>query len=179
MNASQTTPRPREGADDEPEQPPSPSERAHIDVADDTGDLSDDDIARLRSLVGAAVAAAVPSQDGDDVRVRVVTDARMSELHERHSGVEGTTDVLTFDLRDDPSGALDVDLVVCVDEARRAAGERGHDVVEELTLYALHGVLHCAGYDDHSDDGFRAMHELEDEILRGLGLRARFFGADQ
>ncbi len=178
MNASQTTPRLRDEAGDDPDQPPSPCPGLTLDLDDETGELSTDETARLRDAVRAVGAIAVGGSGAHEVRVSVVGDARMSELHERHSGIAGPTDVLTFDLREDPSADLDVDIAVCLDEARRASAGRPHDECDELTLYALHGVLHCLGFDDHDDDAFRAMHEREDEILRAAGLSARFFGDD-
>jgi len=175
MNASQTTPRLLEDADDEPEQPPSPTGGLTLAVEDETGELTGDELVRLRRAIRSVATIAVGAEGGHDVRVRVVGDALMSELHERHSGIVGTTDVLTFDLRESADGALDVDIAVCLDEARRASADRVHDAVDELTLYALHGVLHCAGHDDHDDVSYRAMHEREDAILREAGLGARFF----
>lgn len=101
----------------------------------------------------------------------------MAALHERHSGVTGTTDVLTFDLRDDPSNAaspLDVDVIVCVDEASRQAVSRAIPLEHELTLYVIHGILHVLGHDDHDDDAYQAMHAREDRILSAAGLGAIF-----
>lgn len=116
-----------------------------------------------------------------EVRVRVVTDTEMAAAHERYSGVAGTTDVLTFDLGDPPAqGAagglrvLDTDLLVCVDEARRQAAAHGHAVERELLLYILHGVLHCLGYDDHTEEGSAEMHRKEDEVLTAIGVGATY-----
>ncbi|TVQ32088.1 MAG: rRNA maturation RNase YbeY [Phycisphaeraceae bacterium] len=106
------------------------------------------------------------------VRIAVVDDERMAEMHERHSGVPGTTDVLTFDMRDDREGPLDVDIVVCIDEARRQAAERGHGIERELLLYMLHGVLHCLGHDDRDEHVSAVMHQREDEILAAIGVGA-------
>ncbi|MCW5766074.1 MAG: rRNA maturation RNase YbeY [Phycisphaeraceae bacterium] len=144
-----------------------------VDVIDATGRMDREDAAWLGQWAGRAVLAA--GGEGE-VRARVVGDPEMAEAHRRYSGVEGTTDVLTFDLRPDPSagGALDTDVLICLDEAVRQAATRGHPVRRELLLYILHGVLHCLGHDDHSDEGYRAMHAREDEILRTLGVGETF-----
>ena len=107
------------------------------------------------------------------VRVRLVRDEEMAALHERTTGISGTTDVLTFDLREDADPRdrrMDVDVVLCTDEARRQGEARGHDPASELTLYLVHALLHCLGHDDHDDDAFERMHRAEDEILRAIGL---------
>jgi probable rRNA maturation factor len=102
------------------------------------------------------------------VSIRVVDDVEMDEAHRRFSGVEGTTDVLTF-VSDETSG-LGVDVVVCLDEADRRAAEFGHAVDRELLLYAVHGVLHALGHDDHEPEAHARMHAEEDRLLRAIGV---------
>jgi probable rRNA maturation factor len=111
------------------------------------------------------------------LNLAVVDDARMSELHSRYLRIDGTTDVLTFDLRDEPDGPVEGDIVICMDEARRQAKERGHDTRLELLLYAVHGLLHLMGEDDHAPADYEKMHRREDELLMRAGLGA-VFGVD-
>jgi rRNA maturation RNase YbeY len=65
---------------------------------------------------------------------------------------------------------VELDTVICMDEARRRARELGHPVFHEVLLYAVHSVLHVTGYDDRAPATFRAMHRREDEILAALGI---------
>lgn len=167
-------------AADQDEDPPStgPGDAARLEVSGDLSLLAP----RLRKWLKdnglRAVRAAAPQ--GGEVRLRLIGDAEMAALHERYSGIPGTTDVLTFDLRADEPGScalpLDVDIVACVDEAARQAGARGIPVERELLLYLLHGALHCLGYDDHDEAGHAAMHAREDEILEAIGVGATFGG---
>ena len=144
----------------------------------DAGPLDPAASARLRSdlsKLADALSARFPN-DGE-VRARIVDDDHMAAIHLRHSKIESTTDVLTFDLRDDPTdpaAPLDTDLFACLDEARRQAAPRGHAPERELLLYILHGALHCLGFDDHTDDGFDAMHRAEDELLAAAGIGPLF-----
>lgn len=167
-------------AADEPPSPPSgadaslPEGDVHIDVCFETADVDpparDWLAAQLRRavlLAGLAPAA---------LALRVVDDAEMDRLHRLHSGVEGTTDVLTFDNRDRADQAIDGDLVLCLDEAVRRAGDLGHDTRLELLLYALHGALHLDGEDDHDPEAHRRMHEREDRVLGQLGFGPVFYG---
>lgn len=126
--------------------------------------------------IGSRLRAAVVhvGRPVDRVTVRLVDDDRMARLHRDHSGIDGTTDVLTFDAAPEADGSIDVDIAVCVDEARRNAASRQRPIEQELLLYALHGVLHCAGFDDHTDDGFGAMHAEEDRILELIGVGRLF-----
>jgi probable rRNA maturation factor len=112
-----------------------------------------------------------------EVRVRLVDDRRMTEAHKRHMGMDSTTDVLTFDMAEGGAArgeALDVDILVCVDEAQRQSAARGFAVERELLLYIVHGVLHCVGEDDHDEASYARMHAREDEVLRAIGVGATF-----
>jgi probable rRNA maturation factor len=103
-----------------------------------------------------------------ELSVALVGDAVMSALHERHMGISGPTDVLTFELDRDGRGRVTSgEVVVCVAQARRQA--RGA-VKDEVLLCALHGMLHLNGMDDRTPRQFRAMHRKEDSILTRLGI---------
>lgn len=116
--------------------------------------------------------------------VTLIDDATMQRLHAEHCDDPTTTDVLTFDLRDEAAIAtpgesishIDGDLVICRDEARRQAAARGHDTREELLLYAVHGLMHLLGEDDHDEADYQKMHEREDDLLTRLGLGPLFHG---
>ncbi len=120
--------------------------------------------AHLRMPEGAPVALARAS-------FRIVGDEEMAALHVRHSGVEGTTDVLTFVDAAAPS-PVETDIAICRDVAARESTARGTSVESELLLYAVHGLLHAAGFDDATDDDARRMHEEEDRILGAIGVGA-------
>ncbi len=100
--------------------------------------------------------------------LRLVDDAEMARLHARHMNDPTTTDVLTFVDGDE------VDVAVCVDEARRRSEEMGHELRRELLLYALHGMLHAAGMDDRTPEDFTRMHAEEDRLLAAAGLPPTF-----
>lgn len=108
------------------------------------------------------------------VNLVIVGDAEMTGLHQTYRNEPGTTDVLTFDLRDDTTEpattSVEADLVLCFDEASRQAMRRGHDTRLELLLYAVHGLLHLLGEDDHSPQAYQRMHEREDKLLTEAGL---------
>jgi probable rRNA maturation factor len=109
--------------------------------------------------------------------VAVVDAAEMARLHQRYLGLRSATDVLTFDLRgnpgespgDVPGAELDGDLVICLPVAVKQSALRGHAARLEVLLYALHGLLHLLGYDDHRPAAAARMHAREDQLLRRAG----------
>jgi probable rRNA maturation factor len=148
-----------------------------IHIADPGHQLPAPDADRLRTETLAAITElAHPGE----VRVRLVDDETMAAAHLKYSNIPGTTDVLTFDLAegDSASGApLDVDILVCVDEAKRQAALRGHTPEREILLYILHGILHCLSYNDHDDAQYERMHAEEDRILTAIGVGPLFLDA--
>jgi probable rRNA maturation factor len=113
----------------------------------------------------------------EQVTVCMVDDDQMRTLHHRHCGIDETTDVLTFPMSD-AGKPIEVEIVVCVDEAFRRADELGHCAEQELLLYALHGVLHAAGFNDLDEEGHAAMHAEEDRILELIGVGRTFDRAE-
>lgn len=126
-----------------------------------------------------------------------MSDVEMANAHLEYMGVEGTTDVLTFDLndpeehpapdridaemicayKDRATFGLDTDIMICIDEAARQAAGRGYAVEKELLLYVVHGLLHCLGWDDHDEAEAARMHRLEDAVLGAIGVGV-VFGTD-
>jgi rRNA maturation RNase YbeY len=112
-----------------------------------------------------------------ELSLALVGDRRMAQLHEQFLHIAAPTDVLTFPLETDRRGRVTAgEVVVCVPEARRRARVEGTPVERELLLYALHGLLHLAGFDDRTDPDFAAMHRTEDDILTRLGVGPVFSG---
>ncbi|MFG0260076.1 MAG: rRNA maturation RNase YbeY [Phycisphaerales bacterium JB041] len=161
-------------------EPPSPGERRailHIEIADDDRLLGE---AGREWLVSTAAAALAPVAElGGEVRGRIVGDAEMAEAHEKWLDIPGTTDVLTFDMREHESEPLDVDLLLCFDEASRQAAERGLRPEHELLLYTVHGVLHCLGHDDHTEADAARMHAEEDRLLAAAGVGPVYAAAER
>lgn len=121
------------------------------------------DAAALLGLLGV---------DGE-LSVALVGDEEMRQLNRRHRGVDRSTDVLAFAMREGDGGALHQDLlgdvVVSLDTAARQAERRGVRVAEEVRVLLVHGVLHLVGYDhERSPAEARRMFRRQRELLRKL-----------
>jgi probable rRNA maturation factor len=151
-----------------------------VDILDDEHALDPSARAWIASAV-RRVCAQLPNSG--EIRVSIINDQRMRQQHNKYSGLDTTTDVLTFDLASDQapnsSKVLDADLFVCADEAQRQAQSRKHDTKHELLLYIVHGVLHCIGYDDHDEENYQRMHAREDELLSAAGFGALFHSSTE
>lgn len=103
------------------------------------------------------------------VNVALVGDRAMTDLHVRYLADPRTTDVLTFDLRDDADQPeIEGEIAVCVDVARRQARRWRTSVTAELLRYVVHGVLHLLGYDDDVPARQRRMRRAENRVLADM-----------
>lgn len=105
-----------------------------------------------------------------NVSIAIVNDEVIQKVNKEFLNETHKTDVISFDLSDDPDEDVHFDLVVNADEAVRQAKVRNHSKEAEIALYITHGLLHNLGFDDGQDDQSRRMHQMEDEILHQAGF---------
>jgi len=80
----------------------------------------------------------------------------MGRVHGDFLGDPTETDVITF-----PYG----EILVCPAVARDRAAQFGLEVEQEVLLYALHGLLHLAGYDDTTPKLAKEMAAAQERLL--------------
>ncbi len=109
--------------------------------------------------------------------IHLVNDKRMIHYHQQTMNLATVTDVLTFNYTDThiPDAPLDIETIICVDEAQRQATLQNHRPELEMLLYAIHSLLHCVGYDDLTNAKARRMHRKEDSLLRQMALPAVYY----
>lgn len=101
----------------------------------------------------------------------------MVRLNAQFLGHRGRTDVLAFGLGGEACGAGPAvvgEIYVCPAVASAAAVRYGTSLSHECVLYAVHGMLHLAGFDDAEPAARRAMRRAERRVLRALGEIAEF-----
>jgi probable rRNA maturation factor len=104
------------------------------------------------------------------VTLAFVDNPTIHRLNKQFLQHDEPTDVLSFPMSDPKAKLLEGDIVIGVQVAQAQAAERGHDVAAELALYAIHGLLHLCGHDDHDDADRQKMRERERLYLKQLGL---------
>ena len=91
-----------------------------------------------------------------EITVSIVSDRRMAALHKEFCGLAAPTDVLTFQHGE---------IVISAETAVRQARMFHSNLVCEIQLYLLHGLLHLAGFDDLATKQRRQMHRLQKKLL--------------
>jgi rRNA maturation RNase YbeY len=109
---------------------------------------------------------------GAELSIRLVDDAEMAQLNERHRGRRGPTDVLSFSLLEGPHaarrGALLGDVVVSLETAARQARRGRRTLDSEVLRLLIHGALHLIGHDHVRAAEARAMRSEERRVWRAV-----------
>jgi len=87
----------------------------------------------------------------------LVSDARIAALHDEFMSDPTPTDVITFHHGE---------IVISAETARREARQRGLTVSAEIARYAVHGLLHLAGWSDADAGAASDMRVIQEKILR-------------
>jgi probable rRNA maturation factor len=101
------------------------------------------------------------------IAVYLIDPIEMSRLHETFLKIPGSTDVITFDYRENP-GQWRGEIFISVADAERQARQFRAPWQEELLRYVIHGMLHLAGYDDTRPALRRVMKRRENKLLKDL-----------
>lgn len=90
----------------------------------------------------------------------------MRDINRRFLHHDTDTDVIAFDLGD--GSAIDGEIYIGTDAARRQAGQYRVTFSNEILRLVAHGLLHILGYDDATDTQKQTMLETGDRYIRLL-----------
>ena len=125
----------------------------------------------------AAVLVQQQVQSPCEIAVVISGDSALQELNLRHRGIDAPTDVLAFPSA--PHGPIVEapgqphhlgDVVISYPQAKVHATELRHDVLAELQLLVVHGILHLLGYDDALEEKRARMWAVQSEILSAMAV---------
>lgn len=102
------------------------------------------------------------------IDIILLTDQGIQELNATYRHIDRPTDVLSFP-NTDPNSELG-DVFISIDRAKEQAETYQHSLERELAFLAIHGFLHCLGYDHHDSSQEKTMFTLQEQILN----RAKF-----
>ena len=139
--------------------------------------------------IAEAVYKKLGQTDKLSVELNFVSPEEIRRLNSDYRGVDRVTDVLSFpyldgvkgkvirreDFGDDIDDETDSVLIgsVCInpERAREQAEEYGHSLKREVCYLALHGFLHCFGFDHIEKADEEEMTALANEIMDSLDIK--------
>lgn len=126
-------------------------------------------IAKLRNLSSKS-----------ELSILLVDNNYIQDLNLIYRNQNSATDVLSFAMNelaeDEPdydfSNELNVlgDIVISMEKAQAQSVEYGHSMERELGFLVAHGMLHLLGFDHETEEEEKAMHDLEEKILKSINL---------
>ena len=119
--------------------------------------------------------------------ISLVGEEEIRTLNRTYRNCDRVTDVLSFPALDgirdrvlraaehpfetDEEGRLFLgSIAICTARAKEQAQEYGHFYERELYYLAVHGILHCLGYDHEDENDKKEMRAREEEVMQKLHL---------
>ena len=139
--------------------------------------------------IADAVYKKLGQTDKLSIELDFVSPEEIQTLNREYRGVDRVTDVLSFpyldgvkgkvirreDVGDDSDDETDSVLIgsVCInpERAKEQAEEYGHSLKREVYYLALHGFLHCFGFDHVEKADEEEMTALANEIMDSLDIK--------
>mgnify|MGYP000408892546 CR=1 FL=1 len=94
------------------------------------------------------------------------SDEYLLDINQTYLQHDTLTDIITFDYTDGDS--ISTEIYISIDRVKENAKEFGVDFEKELKRIMAHGVLHCCGYKDLTEeekDLMRAKENLKIELF--------------
>jgi probable rRNA maturation factor len=95
-----------------------------------------------------------------ELSITFVDDKEMKKMNKKYTKRDSVTDVLSFGFDNTPE--LMGDIYISVPQAKR---QKEGDLLSELKLLTIHGILHLAGYDDGTASERKVMRKKEKYYL--------------
>jgi rRNA maturation RNase YbeY len=105
-----------------------------------------------------------------ELGVHCINAVEMARLNETFLGHHGSTDVITFDEREN-GGWLRGEIFISIDDAVAQAATYRTKWQEEFARYLAHGILHLEGFDDRSPKDRSKMKREENKLVKELSQR--------
>jgi probable rRNA maturation factor len=124
---------------------------------------------------------AAPDSDFD-ITIKITDDTAIQDLNNSFRGIDQPTDVLSFEAGElDPETGRTYlgDIIISCQQAERQARAGGHDVMDEIQLLVIHGLLHLLGYDHDTGKKKSRMWKAQKEILSMLDININLPDEDQ
>ena len=99
-----------------------------------------------------------------EIHISLMSDEGLLQVNKKYLNHGDYTDVITFDYS--TQNTIHCDIAVSTDRVSENAHNEGVSMENELARVMIHGVLHCVGFNDKTEDDKRIMRSKENELLK-------------
>lgn len=130
------------------------------------------------SVLRAAEYSLQAEQKPGEVSILITGDKEIHSYNLEYRQKDSPTDVLSFEngeVNPESGNMYWGDLIISYQTAARQAKAEGHSVADELSLLAVHGLLHLLGYDHQDNRSRKKMWARQAAILADMGIQMEAF----
>jgi rRNA maturation RNase YbeY len=95
----------------------------------------------------------------------LVNDEALLEINMAHLQHDTYTDIITFDLRENPIDPIEGEIYISIERVAENAITAGVDFENEFIRVVSHGLLHLLDYKDKTDAQAKEMRQEEEACL--------------
>lgn len=123
-----------------------------------------------------------------EVNITFTTNKEIQQINQEKRNIDKPTDVLSFpmlevkgqkinkrnfkqDYNKETKTIFIGDIVISVEKAKEQALKYGHSVNREIVFLALHGLLHCYGFEHETEKDEKIMFAMQNYILNKCGIK--------
>ena len=114
----------------------------------------------------------IESDSAQEVCIRIIDEAEMTELNLRYRDKNSPTNVLAFPC-ETPEGVSQNyigDVIICAPVVTQQASAQQKSIESHWAHLTLHGILHLLGYDHIVDADAEIMEKCEVQLMAKLGF---------
>ncbi len=148
------------------------------------------DIKEITDKVILAVLESEKCPYETQINVLITDNDGIRAFNDQFRKIDKETDVLSFpnieyDMPSDFTGIIDAeadyfdpdtkelilgDIIISADRVKSQAAEYGHSEKREFAFLVAHSMYHLCGYDHMTQEDAKQMENLQETILKGLGI---------
>lgn len=99
----------------------------------------------------------------DDLSYVFCSDEDLLYINKRYLDHDTFTDIITFDYSEDES--ISAEIYISIDRVKENAKDFKVKFENELRRVLVHGILHCCGYGDSTEESKAEMRALENKKI--------------
>ena len=111
-----------------------------------------------------------------EIHISLMSDEGLLEINKKHLNHDDYTDVITFDYS--TQNTIHCDIAISTDRVSENAHNEGVSIENELARVMIHGILHCVGFNDKTEDDKRIMRSKENELLKLFHVEQKSTSSD-
>ena len=97
------------------------------------------------------------------ISIIITDDNKLRKMKKKYFNVDTFTDVIAFNLEDDP---FEGEIYISYERVKENALNFNQSINDEMKRVMIHGLLHLCGFEDFTKEDKKQMTSLEDDFMK-------------